>query len=128
MEAACRGFRDGCAPGERTNLALGILPGDDPLWANAYVDLVIPSGIGLARNAIIVRTAAGVIAIGGCSGTLSEIAFAWQLGRPIVAMGGSGGWSEELAGCSIDARRDDKVRRADSAADAVAILAPLIEG
>jgi uncharacterized protein (TIGR00725 family) len=100
-------------------LAVGILPGEDPAWANDHLDLVIPSGIGFARNAVITRTAQAVIAVGGCSGTLSEIAFAWQQGRPIVAMVDSGGWAAEMAGRSVDGRRDDHVLPAKTAAEAI---------
>lgn len=128
MEAACRGFAKTRAAGGAANLTLGVLPGEDPAWANQHVDIVVPSGIGIARNAVIARTASGVIAIGGCSGTLSEIAFAWQLGKPIVAMAGSGGWSEELAGRAIDERRGDAILLAGSAREAADLLAPLIGG
>lgn len=127
MEAACRGFARARAAGG-ANQALGVLPGEDPAWANRHVDIVVPSGIGIARNALIVRTAGGVISIGGCSGTLSEIAFSWQLGKPIVALAGTGGWSEELAGRAVDERRDDAIMRAGSAAEAADLLAPLLEG
>jgi uncharacterized protein (TIGR00725 family) len=128
MEAACRGFGRGRRAPEARNLALGILPGDDPDWANAHVDLVVPSGIGIARNAVITRTAQAVIAIGGCSGTLSEIAFAWQMGRPIVALADGGGWAAELAGSAVDDRRDDTILSAASAEEAIELLAPLIDG
>jgi uncharacterized protein (TIGR00725 family) len=123
MEAACRGFQRRRG---RSGVAIGILPGDDPGWANPHLDVVVPSGIGIARNAVITRTANAVIAIGGCSGTLSEIAFAWQMGRPIVALVGSGGWAEDLAGRAIDARRDDTILTASTAAEAIAALEPLV--
>jgi len=80
MEAACRGAR---AASGRT---VGILPGEDPADANPHVDIVIPTGLGIARNALVVRAAAAVIAIGGAYGTLSEIAFALQLGVPVVGL------------------------------------------
>ena len=127
MTAAARGFVAARVENPRGQQAIGILPGEDPGWGNPYLDVVIPTGIGWARNAVIVRTAAAVIAVGGCSGTLSEIAFAWQMGRPIVALAGSGGWSERLGGGAIDDRRDDAVLVADSGAAAVALLRPLID-
>ena len=80
MEAACRGAKNG---GGET---IGILPGDDRNAANPYVDTVIPTGIGVARNAIIINTIDGIVAVGGKYGTLSEIAFALQKGIPIVAL------------------------------------------
>lgn len=118
MEAACRGFQRGRSE-RSSNFAIGVLPGEDSGWANEFVDVVIPSGIGIARNAVITRTAHAVVAVGGCSGTLSEIAFAWQQGRPVVAMVGSGGWAEELADRAVDARRSDRVLGARSAAEAI---------
>jgi uncharacterized protein (TIGR00725 family) len=80
MAAACRGAR---AAG---GLTIGILPGTSPSEANADVVIPIVTGIGEARNLIIVRTARAVIAVGGEFGTLSEIAFALKLGRPVVGL------------------------------------------
>lgn len=81
MEAACRGARSA------GGLTIGILPGDTPDDANEWVELVIPTGMGIARNTIIVRSARALIAIDGGPGTLSEIAFALQLGVPVVSLG-----------------------------------------
>jgi uncharacterized protein (TIGR00725 family) len=80
MAAACKGAV------EAGGLTIGILPGDDPQAANPYVQVAIASGMGHARNVIIVQTAAAVIAIGGEFGTLSEIALARKCGRPVVAL------------------------------------------
>jgi hypothetical protein len=80
MEAACRGA---LAAG---GLTLGILPGDDPAAANAAVRVAVASGMGQARNVIIVQTAAVVIAVGGAYGTLSEIALARKGGRPVIGL------------------------------------------
>lgn len=80
MEAACRGAR---RAGGRT---IGILPGDDPGAANPYVEVAIPTGLGEARNLIIVRAGQAVIAIAGEYGTLSEIAHALKMGRPVVGL------------------------------------------
>jgi uncharacterized protein (TIGR00725 family) len=81
MEAACRGAK---AEGGTT---VGILPGTDRREANAYVDIPIVTGLGEARNAIVVRTAGAVIAVSGGYGTLSEIGFALKMGRPVVGLG-----------------------------------------
>ena len=81
MAAVCRGSH------QRGGLTIGILPGSDPDQANDDVDIAIPTGIGLARNAIIVRAAQAVIAIGGSYGTLSEVAHALQFGVPVVGLG-----------------------------------------
>ncbi len=120
MEAACQGFSQNRQKPEQ--LAIGILPTEDADFANKYVDIAIPTGMGWARNAIIARTARGLIAVGGCSGTLSEVAFAWQAGRPVAALSDSGGWSEKLAGQAIDNRRNDVVFAARTARDAVEFL------
>lgn len=80
MEHAARGAR---AAG---GLTIGLLPTEDPEDANAYIDVAIATGIGQARNAILVRTADGVIAIGGGLGTLSEIALALRNHRPIIGL------------------------------------------
>lgn len=80
MEAACRGARN------EGGLTLGVLPGEDVSTANAYVSVPVATGLGLARNAIIARTATALIAIGGEYGTLSEIAHALQLGKPVAGI------------------------------------------
>ena len=95
---------------------------EDPSRANPFVDVVIPSGLGIARNALVVSTADAVIAIGGAAGTLSELAMAWKLDRLVVGVA-LGGWSEKLAGSAIDPRRDDVVLRAESAEEAVSLVA-----
>jgi uncharacterized protein (TIGR00725 family) len=80
MEHAARGAR---AAG---GLTIGLLPTEDPEDANAYIDVAIATGIGQARNAILARTADGVIAIGGGLGTLSEVALALRNHRPIIGL------------------------------------------
>jgi len=80
MEAACRGAV------EAGGLTVGILPGDDPREANPYVRLPLPTGMGEARNALVVRAAQAVIAIGGEFGTLSEIALALKWGIPVIGL------------------------------------------
>ena len=81
MAAACRGAR---AVG---GLTVGILPGTDPAEANRWVAVPLATGLGEARNAVIACAAQAVIAIGGEWGTLSEIALARKMGRPVVGLG-----------------------------------------
>ena len=121
MAAACKGHRQ-WRTADRKTVTIGILPSDDGAFANPFVDVAIPTGIGLARNAIIARAAMGFVAVGGCSGTLSEMALAWQFGRPIAAMVAAGGWAAELAGRCIDQRYARPVYGASSPEDAVAFL------
>jgi uncharacterized protein (TIGR00725 family) len=81
MEAAARGAAR--AGGE----VVGILPGEDPAEANEHCTRVVATGTGHARNLAVVASADAVIAIAGEWGTLSEIAFARRLGRPVVTLG-----------------------------------------
>jgi uncharacterized protein (TIGR00725 family) len=80
MEAACRGAR------EAGGLTIGILPGTNRAAANAFVELAIPTGLGEARNALVVRAADALIAVGGGYGTLSEIALALKAGKRVVGL------------------------------------------
>ena len=80
MEAACHGAI------EARGMTVGILPGRDPLEANAYVRVPIPTGLGEFRNFLVVSAAESVIAIGGEWGTLSEIAMAMKLGKRVVGL------------------------------------------
>ncbi len=81
MEAACRGAR-----GEG-GTTIGILPGLDRGAANPHVSVAVPTGLGEARNALVVRAADTLIAVGGAYGTLSEIALALKAGKPVVGLG-----------------------------------------
>ncbi|MFL5781943.1 MAG: TIGR00725 family protein [Thermoleophilaceae bacterium] len=80
MESACRGAK---SAGGTT---LGILPGDDRSDANEFVDVAVATGLGEARNALVVRAADAVIAVGGEWGTLSEIALALRAGKRVVGL------------------------------------------
>lgn len=113
MEAACRGAS------ERGGTTLGILPGIDRSEANPYVDVAVPTGLGEARNTLVVRAADAVIAVAGEFGTLSEIAFALKVGKPVV---GIGTWELARRGEEVDA-----IRRASSAEGAVVQALELAE-
>lgn len=80
MEAACRGACDA------DGLTIGILPGDTIAAANPFVKIPIATGLGIARNVIIVRSSRVLIAVSGGPGTLSEIALALQLRVPVVSL------------------------------------------
>ena len=80
MEAVCRGAR------KRDGMTVGIIPSDRKEDANPHVQIPIVTGIGVARNAIITRTADVVIAVGGQFGTLSEIGYALSMGKTVVAI------------------------------------------
>lgn len=68
---------------------IAILPGEHHEAANPWADHVVATGIGHARNLAVAASGQGVIAVGGSWGTLSEIAFARRLGRPVVALQGA---------------------------------------
>lgn len=80
MEAACKGAK------EAGGLSIAILPGLNRQEANPYADIVIPTGLGEMRNALIIRASDAVLAVGGGFGTLSEIGFALKTGRKVVLL------------------------------------------
>ena len=80
MEAACQGAKS------EGGLTIGILPGFSRREANPHVDIPVVTGLGEARNVIVVRTSQAVIAVDGEYGTLSEIAYALKLGIPVVGL------------------------------------------
>ena len=93
MEAACRGAR---SVGGTT---IGILPGSERAEANDYVETAIATGMGEARNAIVVATADAVVAVGGEFGTLSEIALALKAGKAVI---GLHSWELARGGAPVD--------------------------
>jgi uncharacterized protein (TIGR00725 family) len=105
MEAAAQGARSG---GGHT---VGILPSYNRASANSHIEFAIATGMGEARNAIVVASADAVIALPGEAGTLSEIALAMKIGRPVVALGA---W-----------REIEGVRHAEDAEAAVALAVQL---
>ncbi|MEE2828452.1 MAG: TIGR00725 family protein [Myxococcota bacterium] len=124
MAAASRGARSSTAWTEGSTVA--ILPGLDAGAANPWSDIVIPTGLSIGRNLLVVSTGDLVVAVGGGSGTLSEIALAWQLGKPVIGLDLGEGWSSRLAGEQIDERRDDVIHRAGSAQEAVQLVDDLL--
>ncbi|HPU08357.1 MAG TPA: TIGR00725 family protein [Candidatus Atribacteria bacterium] len=80
MEAACRGAK------QAGGFTVGILPGSSGADANPYVDLKIVTGLGEARNLVVVLSASALVACGGQAGTLSEIGFALRHGKILVGL------------------------------------------
>ena len=105
MEATCRGAR---SAGGST---VGLLPGSDPSAANPFLDVVLPTGLGEARDALVARAGEVVIAVGGGYGTLAEVALALKAGTPVVGLDTWAIDRRELAA--------DPVERVESAAEAV---------
>ncbi len=81
MAAACRGAKSA------GGLTVGLLPGNDGAEANPWVDVAIPTGLGEARNALVVGSSSAVIAVDGEYGTLSEIALALRRPIPVIGLG-----------------------------------------
>lgn len=105
MESAAAGAH------EAGGHTIGILPGSDRGAANRHIEFAIATGIGEARNAVIVASADAIIALAGEGGTLAEIGFAKKFGKPIVALDS---WQEI-----------DSLNRAATPADAVALALKL---
>lgn len=128
MAAAMEGAHESAKYHEGDTVA--VLPGHDPSEAAEAADIVLATGMNLGRN-IVVANMDGLIAIGGGAGTLSEIALAWQLRRPIVALDVDG-WSRKLCSCRIDERtrqsevKDDQVHAAATPADAVRLMLDML--
>ncbi len=106
MEASCSGAK------EEGGITIGILPGSHREDANPFVDVPIVTGIGHARNSIIVQTANAVIALPGGAGTMSEISLALKVGTPVVALDA---W-KEISG----------IKHASSPAEAVDIATKVV--
>jgi uncharacterized protein (TIGR00725 family) len=83
MEAASKGASD------NQGLVLGFLPGNAKSDANPYVHIAVPTGLGVARNVLVVRASDAIIAFPGSFGTLSEISLALNLGKTVVYMPGT---------------------------------------
>ena len=113
MRAACHGAKDA------DGLTVGIIPQNDPSFANEYCDIVIPSGIGLARDFLNALSADGVIIIGGGSGTLSETCAAYMHKKPIVAIKNTGGIADMFTDKYLDHRQNVKIVGVDCPKEAV---------
>lgn len=107
MEAASKGAK------KSNGKTIGILPGLNRNEANDYIDYPIATGIGQARNLIVVLNSDAIIAVGGEFGTLSEIALALKHGIPVVALNS---WSLEKI---YDGKEIDNFLRVDKAEEAV---------
>ncbi len=124
MAAAARGARGSSC--HTSGDIIGILPDDDVVEVNPWIDIALPTGLGHARNSIVAHADA-VVAVGGGAGTLSEICFAWLHDRLIIALD-CPGWSARVAGAPLDGRRrfetmdDDQVWRAADPAQVLILL------
>ncbi len=120
MEAASRGASE-CG-----GTVVGILPWESFDGANANCSIVIPTGIGFARNSMNILAADVVVALCGAGGTLSELAYAWIYKKPVVCCAFSGGWSEIYSAAPEEARRGSLVYRADNPDEACELIDRLL--
>ena len=111
MEAANKGAS------KAGGISIGLLPSDSFSDANDYCSIVLPTGIGHARNALTALAGDAIVSIGGGAGTLSEICFGWIFQKPIFVFDQFGGWSEKLSDQKVDERFQTKVHTCDSVED-----------
>ncbi|MEW5852928.1 MAG: hypothetical protein AB2A00_29365 [Myxococcota bacterium] len=133
LKAACEGAQE-----EKANLRRrGRIIGDPPMVIGLLssmrkqdgcgeLDLVLPTGMGLARSTLICSAADALIALEGGAGTLGDVAQAWQYGKPIILMAPNGSVLENLVGEKLDTNRDDMILSAETADRALEILAERI--
>ena len=113
--AACRGAK------KADGLTVGVTYGKDLDVFEKNLDVIIASGLerGGGRELTLVLSCDAIIALNGGSGTLTEIAIAYQSNIPIVVLEGSGGWSKKLAGQYLDDRKRIKIESAKNPKEAV---------
>ena len=113
MRAACHGAHDA------GGTTVGIIPQNNPSFANEYCDIVIPSGMGHTRDFLTALSADGVIVIGGGSGTLTEICASYVYKKPIAALKNSGDVAAKYADQYLDHRNKVKIVGVNSPKEAV---------
>src|SRR5437867_12759074 len=113
MEASCRGAK------EKGGTVVGIIPHEDMTYANPYCDIIIPTGMGFSRNYVTAYSADTAIVGGGGAGTFIEACVAYQKGKPIVALTGTGGTADKIANTYLDDRKTVKVLSAASPKEGV---------
>jgi hypothetical protein len=121
MEAASRGAKDG------GGFVIGIVPQDDKRAANEFCDAVIATGMGFARDFVTSYSADAIIIVGGGSGTMIEVAAAYQKGIPIIALKGTGGMADRLVDTYIDDRKVERILGENTPQKAVETALALIK-
>lgn len=117
MEAACRGAKS------KGGITVGIVKGKERKTANLYVDLEIVSGMeGCGEETMLILSCDGLIALGGGSGTLQELAIAYRNKKPVVVIENLSGWAEKLTKSYLDQRKNIKFRLAKNPQEAIEIL------
>ena len=113
MEAASKGARD------EGGHSVGVIPSSDSDQANRYCEFVVATGMGKSRNFVVAYSGDAMIVVGGGAGTISEVAAAYQVSKPIVTVKGTGGIADEWAGKYLDDRRTMLIIGGSSPEDAV---------
>jgi hypothetical protein len=113
MKAASEGAK------EIGGMTIGIVPWDSTEKANEYCDAVVATGVGQMRNFFVVYSGDAVIIVGGGAGTMIEVVAAYLKGKPIIAIRGTGGMADRLAGRYIDERRLVKITGVKGPSEAV---------
>ncbi|HLE48542.1 MAG TPA: TIGR00725 family protein [Patescibacteria group bacterium] len=117
MEYACRGAK------KYGGLTVGIVKNDSRGTANKYVDVEIVSNMNsTGGESLLIASSDGIIAIGGGSGTLQELAIAYRKQKPIVALTSVEGWAKKLAGKYLDERMLTKIEKAENSNGAIKML------
>ena len=122
--AACRGAK------KAGGITIGVTYGKGlDIYEKENVDIVIASGLerGGGRETTLILSCDAIIALNGGSGTLTEIAIAYQANIPIVVIKNTGGWSEKLGGTFLDERKRIKIEIAKNAREAVEKALQLIK-
>lgn len=120
MTAAAHGAKDA------NGLTIGIIPQNDPAEANEFCDIVIPTGMGLARDFLNALSADGVIIVGGGSGTLSETCAAYMHNKPMVAIRNLDSSVDPYIDGYLDHRKNIKIVGADTPEEAIKKILELI--
>ena len=107
-------------------IIVGILPGEHKVEANRYVDIAIPTGIGFARNLMNINSSHGIIIVEGGGGTMCEVIHAYSTNTPAVALVGSGGTADKVAGKTMDQRELEKIIPVYSPKEAVDTIIKMI--
>lgn len=130
VSAACEGAQEEKANLKRRGkflgdapVVMGLLAGSNKSDGNAELDIALPTGLGVAIHTVVCASADALIALEGGAATLSHVALAWQLGKPIVLIAPDGSVLESLVGERIDSNRADMIMTADSAERAVEMIA-----
>ena len=119
--AACRGAK------KANGFTIGITYGKDKKVYEKNADVIIPTGMerGGGREFILSLACDAMIIINGGSGTLNEAVVAYQANIPVIALVGSGGWSDKLANTYLDSRKRIKIVPAKTAKEAVELAIKL---